>query len=516
MRRRADMSRGKKKPPVTTVPVTTLDTLRTQGYIPYYANVPSGVSPLPPGAGVIGAGDYPYVPTSESVQDYMPDVGGREDLAKPMPGWMTRASLLGTTSNAWKQMVLNVAAHSRFQIHFNDALGGPHNMDTEPGVTLDSRYAGRVLSDTSAASFPGTVDDAHHPQLAYLQYWAAVTSAEREICVRVMQWQAQWGMLRYGTSNGLGTFQKSAEQVRGEAHLLMNLGLAVVVTTHWETLGLTPTVPLRSANYLRRKMTNELLRLKQITVESSDPLVQYFRVYSFDLWRFWGTEQYALWMADMVTITLGWLARMGFAVAKEIFDWAVVGVQARHDTGLAWGRVYKVDWRPNLGVDPLVTTWVELYASAIIGSNFYSEMMHAVFCLDASMGGSSAARAAALRATGFDFWEIGYFFDPAVRAIPLVQATVSTDVQYLTYLVNEPADMTVVDGMGREYTTATPGKPIFLVNLAHDNPQAGIVHTGDDYAWGFYNGVNKFNGLFKIYFGDGWYWNMATKAFVAP
>ncbi len=502
--------------PVPEAAATDLDTLRLQGYIPYYANVPTGPDlSASPSNRPTGAGDYPNAIAGESVEDYWPNVGGREDLAKPMPGWMTRASMLGTASRAWAQMELNTAAHSRFAIHFNDNTGAPHNIDNAPSVTLDSRYAGTVLSDTSALSFPGTVDDAHHVQLAYLQYWLAATVVEKELCLRVMQWQAQWPMLRYGTSNGLGTLQLSAEQVRGEAHCLMNMALAAVATTHWETLGLTPVTPLLSANYLHRKLTNELLRLKQITVLSSDPLTQNFRIYPNHTMRFWDPEQYALWMADMVTITLGWLARMGFTVAKEIFDWAVVGVKARHDTGLGWRHVYKVQLIPNPG-DAVVSTWAQMYAAAIVDPTFdVGDMMHGILCLDASMGGNGAARAAVLRAEGFTYWQIGYFFDPTVRAIPMTQAVVSTDAQFTPYIVTD-LPVSGVDSMGREYLTTTPGTSIYFGAITHNSSQLALVHTGDDYVWLLWNGVNRFKGYFKIYFSDNWHYDMATKAFVAP
>ncbi len=464
-------------PPDPDPPAGNIADLQTAGYIPYYKYMPEYA-------------DYASTPLVHSVELAMPTTGGREDLQKPLPDWQTRAVINGLLSHAYEQTLLNADAEKYFAWDFDDSTGKPWNIDTAPNVVLDYRFPGTILSDPDAGNCPGVIDDAHHVQLAYLPF--LITHQERWL--RVLQYQAQWAMLRYGTSGGLGLIHKSAEQVRGIAHCLMNIGLAAVATTLWEQLGTTPVKPLLSAAYFHQKLDNNLRWLKEITVSSSDPLTTTFRI--FPPFSFFGEEQYSLWMNDMVVVTLGWLARMGFTKAQEIFDWAMVGVKARVSGVAGWVGpstcAYKVNIMPTGG--SVVSSWAELWATAIDTSNDYNYITHGALCLAASLGDATAATYAGnLRTTGFSYWRIGNFFDPTERAVAYSPPAVTSDSRYSSFIVNGPPADSTVDNTwsGREYLATAGGQGLFVGSGIY-RANVTIVHTNDDYVHVLYNGGGSF------------------------
>lgn len=395
---------------------TDFATLQSRGYLPYYANVPD-------------PSDYPTAPTTYNLQPGMPTTGGRDDLAKLLPGWQVRALLNGTSSNAWKQTLLNADAEKLFPWHIDDASGSPWNIDNNPNVTLDTRFPGVPIGDPNWGSLPGIIDAEHMPQLTYPPFLMATDPVEKERWLRALQRQATWLMTRHGTNNGLGFV--GVEQVRGWAHAMPILAMTAHATRLWESLGLTPSRPLLSANYFDRKLENNNRRLDAITINAGPHLVGGVLMPAFHIYPPLQIKEYALWMNDMAAVGDGVQVRLGFAKARPRFQWAIQGIKDRLKTGNDWGRVYKVNFQnePN----PVVLTWPELWANRIEAdpSLDFSHHTHGALCLAASLGDAEAAEMAqSLRAKGFLYSEIGYFFDPAPRPVALTQPIVDADPQY--------------------------------------------------------------------------------------
>lgn len=450
--RRNVVSRGKGKGQAAPLPLGFANdgpTLQAEGFFPYYANVP-----------VDKAADYPTFPTVHSVTLYMPTTGGRGDLQKPLNEWQVKALLNGTSSNAWEQTRLNAVAEENFAWHIPDGTGSPWNIDTDPNVTLDNRFPGTVLADPNAGTLPGTIDDAHQPQLTYFSFMTATTAVDKERWLRVLQYQANWCMMRYSTTNGLGLLAVSAEQLRGIAHQTCIQGLAAVATRRWELMGLTPSQPLLSANYLYRKVENNLRWLQEITVDSSHPWTQAFRLVPWVDGE--ATLRYPLWQSDWIAISMGWLARMNFTRARTIFDWMMVGIKYRAGDTNNWGNVVHIetDGTP-------VLTYAELWANVALGDVNWdvNHFPYGALCLAASLGdGDSATLATTLLnrpPSGLIYSELGHYFDPAVRAVVMSQPVVSADPQYLPFVISS-ADMIVfnTDGDGRQYLATAAGQTV--------------------------------------------------------
>lgn len=436
-------------PTPTPTPEASFVALQQAGYLPYYANVPAAM-----------AADYPSPPIVHSVTLYMPTTGGRGDYQKPLSEWNVKALLNGTPSNAWQLTLLNAAAEENFAWHFPDGTGSPWNMDTDPDVTIDNRFPGVVLTDTSEVSFSGTIDDAHQPQLTYLPFLMATTAADKERWLRVLQYQAQWCMLRYGTSNGLGSLAASAEQLRGIAHQISIQGLAAVATRRWEAMALTPSQPLLSAEYLYRKLENNLKWLQEITVDSGHPWTQAFRLVPWVDGE--ATLRYPLWQNDWIALALGWLTRMGFTRARTIFDWMMVGIKYRAGDTNNWGNVVHIetDGTP-------VLTYPELWANCALGASDWdvNHFPYGALCLAASLGDSAAATLAAKLRTrppsGLIYSELGHYFDPTVRPVVMTQPSVSTDPQYQTFrIVSSDTVVFNTDGDGRQYIATASGQTV--------------------------------------------------------
>lgn len=454
-------------------PSASTAVLQAAGYLPYYA----------PTQTVNDQGAVVAYPGT--VTQYMPTTGERDDLGY-LPGWTVRAIILGDTSRAYQQSIINADAAAIFPWHIDDESGGPLSIDRHPDVAIDDRFSSVLVKDPNASTMTAVIDDAHQPQLTYYAY---LKTGDIKY-LRELQYQANWHMMSMGTKNGTGLLDNS--QIRGFAWTVRQVALAAVATKKAEDEGTLPSNFL-SSDYFRRKLENNRKYLEEQTILSINPAVQAFRpMFGANV------DGEGFWQSDFVLGIVGQIVRLGFAEWKPIFDWGIVGVKTRAEGINGWSKEHTTGYYLKMRADyssPVVLTWRELALlngldvnATHLSANDTSYIGYVAGCeaIAASLGDASALvgynRLVSEINGGLDS---KWMFDPTVRAVPMSQPHSSGDPQYISGRVNVTGlrmNVPPTTGLPSMIKTA-PGQtvvspfPKYIANVISIPPYAVVSNT---------------------------------------
>jgi len=261
---------------------------------------------------------------------YMPETGAQDDIG-PLPRFAA-LYLLSMDPRAKANVLANGEAGGSFQIHYRDkAKDLPVTLDDYPYMTIlgnpgDTRNPATGKNEGFPEVANGleklTPDDAHQPSIAYLPY---LISGDRFYLEELQSW-ALWNMIIANPAyreTGKGLLNWA--QVRGQAWSMRTLGDAAYITPDDD--------PLKKG--LLEKLQNNLTWYNQHS--SGDDSVNQLGWLDVSHARAYDPNGIAPWQDDFFTYSIGHLADMGFAGARDLLKWKAKFVVGRlMDPGFCW------------------------------------------------------------------------------------------------------------------------------------------------------------------------------------
>jgi len=264
------------------------DYLQSTGAVPRYPN-------LQPSAAYLNSMPQDSVPMENGdLTQNFPDTGAQDQIG-PLPRWTT-AYVLTTDERAFKAMLANDDSAASYSVHYRDeTTGKPTSIADYPQLTTQ-------FDDLPApgGGNPNTADAAHQPSIAFVSY----LMTGDYFYLEELQFWTSFNHLEanplppYGYRNGAqGVFRV---QVRGQAWSIRNLAQAAYATpdTHRYKAELVSSVGFNLS-------TNEALYPDNASANKLGALQSYD-----------GFDQFAPWMDDFYTWTMGYLVDLGFNANK--------------------------------------------------------------------------------------------------------------------------------------------------------------------------------------------------------
>jgi hypothetical protein len=174
--------------------------------------------------------------TSGIIEKYMPETGGREDIA-PLPRWQV-LYLLTMDPQFYEIMLRTADEGASFSAHYrNEKTHLPLTLEDYPRFSTHSNLVGKgsgqlSLPDTGGYSDPLVPDAAHEPALEFLPY---LVTGDR-FYLEELQFWTEWNLS--GTSPVYRNFDQGLvkfDQVRGQAWSLRTLAQAAYITPDSDT-----------------------------------------------------------------------------------------------------------------------------------------------------------------------------------------------------------------------------------------------------------------------------------------
>ncbi len=250
------------------------------------------------------------------IYEYMPDGGGRPDIA-PLPRWTARY-LMSQDARA-KTAVLGTGEQAgSFGIHYRDRdTDLPISLDTYPSMTIMGE-GGVFPSCGGNCNTPYTPDVAHQPSMSFVPYLVTGDYFHLE----ELQFWANWNLFYWGNHGGSQGLLVN-DQIRAQAWGLRTVGHAAFITPD--------NHPMKA--YFLAKLANNLDWYdRNIVSNPPTPLGYLLNTPDIDL-----DFTFATWMDDFFTWTVGHLANLGFTDAQGIFDYkARFPVGRMTDPGYCW------------------------------------------------------------------------------------------------------------------------------------------------------------------------------------
>lgn len=270
--------------------------LQNTGAVPRYMT-------LQPSQGYLNSMHQDSVPMSNGdLTQYFPTTGAQDQIG-PLPRWTT-AYAVSADERAYHNMLANDDSAGSYSIHFRDeATGRPVSIVDHPNVTDQLTAAqGGGLPDPSGGN-PNTADDAHQPSIAFVSY----LESGDYFYLEELQFWTSWNQLDTTPSNRMGGQGIQVGQVRGQAWTLRNLGQAAYATPD--------THPLKT-NFVASVGYN--LSFNESLYPNNAAANKLGALRSYD-----GYQNFAPWMDDFYTWSMGYLVDLGFN-ATSMRNWKAI------------------------------------------------------------------------------------------------------------------------------------------------------------------------------------------------
>ena len=288
--------------------------------VPNYRGVTSTSSPL------FASLATSYTPLAQAgYPDQMGDTGYDPSIGL-LPEWDAAYLTSGGDPRALRAVVINAYSAGRYGTHYRDeATQRPPAFASHSNLVLNSGSTG--VSSTGASSTgtytptpsgaaPPKFASSHHPSMGYMAYLLTgwFYFAEESQFVASLLWMKQNDTTRQ-FAKGVIESSAGANTVRGAAWALRSMAQAATVTPDDDALR-AQWVGVLDANiayYHQRYVTT-----------ANNPLGL---VHPYEDYEAGGPWDYAVWMDDFFTGSLGWLSEMGAHSSAQ---------QAKLDSFMAW------------------------------------------------------------------------------------------------------------------------------------------------------------------------------------
>jgi hypothetical protein len=343
-----------------------------------------------------------------NVHVYMPDAGGRDDLA-PQPQWTVRW-LMSQNANAWYVMMANANASGNIPWHFTDeSTNAPvvalnyQGPNPAPGYFWESSNSAEdgtqylqppngwpSYNTGSATSFPDpwTPDVAHIPELNYLPYLTTASHYQLKLLEHEADFVVANNDLRWvnDQSNTVPFGIATGEQTRGQAWALRTVSDATYIVPDTDPYKqyMSSELGIAMTAYVQEYITDGPESSTSPPVWSSTPPVtgsnfsfmQGFYTIGYSPPGAGGNGQYGQsaiepWEEDYLVSSMGGLAGMNIspasaAAARQMLNWNTNFTTGRFSGANGfnpyWGAAYVLATF-DCSTDAAVTSWAALFTT---------------------------------------------------------------------------------------------------------------------------------------------------------